>query len=318
MNANEKLKQRLQASLRKQSSGLLGLANLFKEYDTDASGALSWEEFCGALKKCGLAPSNQDIRALFLELDRDGNNEISYDEFISSMRSEMSEKRKILLERCFEKIDSDHDGTISMTDIGKAINPRNHPEVKAGRVSVNNLIQDFFNSFGTVSDTGYVNFEQFTEYYANIAAFEEDDAFIETMSALWGLSQSTATSLKSYASVNHQVGGNVTDNTDAGPGVQTNLDKLREQLIARGARGMVGLQRKFRIMDDDGSRSLSLVEFKKAIRECALSLTDLQLSQLFEYFDKDRSGSIDFDEFIVGVRVSSSSYFIEEPVQPCH
>ena len=305
MNANEKLKQRLQASLRKQTTGLLGLANLFKEYDTDGSGALSWEEFSGALRKCGLAPSNQDIRALFLELDTDGNNEISYEEFIRSMRAEMSENRKVLLERCFEKIDTDQDGVISMTDIGKAINPRNHPEVKSGKISVNNLIQDFFNSFGTVSDNGYVNFKQFVEYYANIAAYEEDNDFIETMSALWGLSQSTATSLKSYAAVNRGVGGNITDTSDAGPGVQANLDQLREQLRARGARGMVGLQRKFRIMDDDGSRSLSLVEFKKAVRECALSLTDLQLNQLFEYFDKDRSGSIDFDEFIVGVRVSN-------------
>ena len=93
MNPTDKLKQRLQASLRKQSTGLLGLANLFKEYDSDGSGSLSWEEFCGALKKCGLAPSNQDIRALFLELDRDGNNEISWDEFIRSMRKEMSKKK---------------------------------------------------------------------------------------------------------------------------------------------------------------------------------------------------------------------------------
>lgn len=30
------------------------------------------------------------------------------------------------------------------------------------------------------------------------------------------------------------------------------LDKLRAQLVARGARGISGLQRKFKIMDDDG------------------------------------------------------------------
>ena len=82
MSVNERVKQRLQAALKQQSGGLLGLSNLFKEYDTDGSGSLNWEEFCTALSKCGLTPSPQDIRALFLELDKDGNNEISYNEFI--------------------------------------------------------------------------------------------------------------------------------------------------------------------------------------------------------------------------------------------
>lgn len=56
-------------------------------------------------------------------------------------------------------------------------------------------------------------------------------------------------------------------------------------------------------MDDDGSKSLNLVEFKKGIRESGLKLTDMQLHQLFGYFDKDKSGSIDFEEFLQGIRV---------------
>ena len=42
---------------------------------------------------------------------------------------------------------------------------------------------------------------------------------------------------------------------------QVNSDNLvrlfREKIKARGARGMVGIQRLFKIMDDDGSRTLS-------------------------------------------------------------
>ena len=39
---------------------------------------------------------------------------------------------------------------------------------------------------------------------------------------------------------------------------------FRERIKGRGARGMVGIQRLFKIMDDDGSRSLSEAEFTKA------------------------------------------------------
>jgi histidinol dehydrogenase len=50
--------------------------------------------------------------------------------------------------------------------------------------------------------------------------------------------------------------------------------ELREQLATRGARGIVGLSRKFKIMDDNGNGSLSMSEFKKAMKECALQLSD--------------------------------------------
>eukprot|EP00937_MAST-01D_sp_MAST-1D-sp2_P005681 g5681.t1 len=85
-------------------------------------------------------------------------------------------------------------------------------------------------------------------------------------------------------------------------GVGAILGKLRGELKSRGARGIIGLSRKFRIMDDDGSKSLNLGEFKKAMRECNLSLDEVELRHLFTYFDKDGSGTIDFDEFLNGVR----------------
>ena len=37
--------------------------------------------------------------------------------------------------------------------------------------------------------------------------------------------------------------------------------KLQEKLASRGARGIIGLQRQFKIMDDDNSKSLNKYEF---------------------------------------------------------
>src|SRR5690606_10305012 len=80
------------------------------------------------------------------------------------------------------------------------------------------------------------------------------------------------------------------------------VKKLKEALIARGARGFIGLQRKFRIMDDDGNKVLSMAEFKKAMHEMKLGLSEAELRHLFQHFDQDGNGSIDFEEFIQGVR----------------
>lgn len=306
MSINEKVRQRFQAALKQQSGGLLGLANLFKEYDTDGSGSLSWEEFCSAIQKCGLAPSPQDIRTIFLDLDRDGSNEISYPEFILAMRGELSNQRKVLIKRVFETIDTDGDGVISMTDIGKCFNPKNHPDVKVGRITVAQLLREFLDSFSTVSEDGYVTLPQFTEYYANSAAFDDDIKFSEMMKGLWNLNSAstiaTPSSLKTFANNGSTAMGGIIGDNDAG--ANKALDQLREQLKSRGARGFVGLQRKFKIMDDDGNKALNLVEFKKGIKESGLNFTDLQLSQLFQHFDRDRNGSVDFEEFLVAVRVS--------------
>lgn len=81
------------------------------------------------------------------------------------------------------------------------------------------------------------------------------------------------------------------------------LDSLRLQLQKRGANGLLGLARKFRIMDDDNSGTLSETEFKKGMKECKIAdLSDKAIAHLFRFFDKDDSGSISYDEFLVGIR----------------
>ena len=77
---------------------------------------------------------------------------------------------------------------------------------------------------------------------------------------------------------------------------------LKQSLVSRGAKGFIGLQRKFRIMDDDRSGSLDSEEFKKAMRECGLFLTAPELDRLFLFFDRDGSKTIDFEEFLLALR----------------
>ena len=59
-------------------------------------------------------------------------------------------------------------------------------------------------------------------------------------------------------------------------------------------------------MDDDKNRSLNLEEFGEGMRDSGLKLSADELSQLFKAFDKDGSGSINFDEFLENIRVSQA------------
>jgi Ca2+-binding EF-hand superfamily protein len=45
------------------------------------------------------------------------------------------------------------------------------------------------------------------------------------------------------------------------------LERFREKMAQRGARGILGLKRIFKIMDDDGSGFLDRQEFAKALKD---------------------------------------------------
>ena len=306
MNAN-RVKEKFISVLKERGGGVLGLVHAFKEIDLDQSGSLSWEEFNNALQRGGLNPSPQDVRVVFVDMDKDGNNEISFDEFLDALRGELSEKRRKIITKIFQGIDNDGDGIISMTDIGSCFNPKNHPDVKNGKKPVPVLLKEFFESFKTVTETGNVNLQQLLQYYANAAAFQDDQTFEQEMSSLWNITKGSggAKSLSQTISNNNNRNTNNNNNNASGlSAVDKLLDQFKETLVSRGANGIIGLQRKFKIIDDDGNNQLNYNEFKKAIRENALTFSDTDLSLLFNYFDKDRSGTLSIDEFLVGVRVS--------------
>lgn len=80
------------------------------------------------------------------------------------------------------------------------------------------------------------------------------------------------------------------------------MGQFRDRLKLRGARGIVGLQRTFKIMDDDQSHTLSLPEFTKACRDFKIGIQDEYLQTLFDSFDSNRDGTLSVQEFLYAIR----------------
>lgn len=80
------------------------------------------------------------------------------------------------------------------------------------------------------------------------------------------------------------------------------LARLRQKLASRGARGIIGLSKQFRIMDDNHSMSLDKYEFNKAMQDYMLGFSEGEISRLFTFFDYDRSGLVEYDEFLRTIR----------------
>lgn len=80
------------------------------------------------------------------------------------------------------------------------------------------------------------------------------------------------------------------------------MEQMRNMLKKRGAEGIRGLARNFKICDTNGSGKLDLEELEKCFRLCKLNLSKQQSELIFNFFDRSGDGYVSFDEFVKTIR----------------
>ena len=58
----------------------------------------------------------------------------------------------------------------------------------------------------------------------------------------------------------------------------------------------------FKTMDRNGNGTLSPIEFKYAMRDYGLQLSDIEVTQIVKYFDTNKDGQLSFNEFLRAIR----------------
>ena len=75
------------------------------------------------------------------------------------------------------------------------------------------------------------------------------------------------------------------------------------QILSLGATYILAaVMRVLKIMDDNGDGKLDKSELKWGLKDYGIVLSNAELDHVFSYFDRDRSGTIDRDEFLAGLR----------------
>lgn len=123
---------------------------------------------------------------LFDIFDRDGSGEISYDEFLRMVRGEMNDMRKALAKKAYNIMDKDKSGTLDINDIRQTYNAKQHPDVKAGKKTEDEILSEFLDTFedhhadikgNADSRDGKINMNEWIEYYNNVSMSIDDDAY---------------------------------------------------------------------------------------------------------------------------------------------
>jgi len=74
--------------------------------------------------------------------------------------------------------------------------------------------------------------------------------------------------------------------------------------LTRSAYGIRGLARIFKAMDENGNKKLDVDDFRWGLMDYGVSITKEEAAEILIHFDKNGDGSVNFDEFLVTLRVS--------------
>jgi len=83
-------------------------------------------------------------------------------------------------------------------------------------------------------------------------------------------------------------------------------------IVAQGgidvAHGLRGVRRQMASMDKNGNKFLERPEFDASLRSCGIDMTSFEMNETFRHFDFNADGSINYDEFLTGLRKPLSSH----------
>ncbi len=86
----------------------------------------------------------------------------------------------------------------------------------------------------------------------------------------------------------------------------SNFEEIKAKVVnmckTRSSNGLRGLRILFRAMDRNRNNSLEPMEFKYAMRDFGVDLSEVEITQILKYFDTNKDGKLSFDEFLRAIR----------------
>ena len=279
----------------------------------------------------------EEIKNIFKMYDINEKGIMEYRKFLNDLLKlkSMTESRKNHLKNIFDHLDFERKQAL---DINELISIYKKPESNEEENIIPDLLETFviFHNIIRGTRNPLVSLEDFIEYfnYINILIPEtkNDQLFIDFTADKWRLYDKSFDERKNLVinrtgglglgkQKNREAMNKLTGSNKAPFGtdkekinynlneeeatVKYNVNKiedlvghLRYILFQRGPRGLMALKRTFMLLDENADKKISFAEFEKMFKRYRFNLSEIEVNNLFNYFDKDKSGLIDYSEFL--------------------
>ena len=297
--------------------GICSIARNFRIIDENNSQTIDFNDFKQVCSMFNFGLNDNQLKLVFANFDVENTGEIDYDELIRTLRGEMNEFRQKLVQQAFELLDTNKSGEISFEDLKNYYNNKNHPDVLSGKINEEEALKEFLDTFqetynylcGTESNN-VITIEEFLEYYENVSmTIDEDDYFEYLLNNTWNLGLKTKYQ-NEIQQKNVEVNNNVNVEKNNKEEIKEDLNIKNEQALIKfikeiknlGTTSLISLMRLFKLNDIENSKELEFYEFSKSLHEFETELTEEEISDLFNYFDKDKTENINYINFINAIR----------------
>eukprot|EP00357_Protocruzia_adherens_P004449 CAMPEP_0114993068 /NCGR_PEP_ID=MMETSP0216-20121206/12311_1 /TAXON_ID=223996 /ORGANISM="Protocruzia adherens, Strain Boccale" /LENGTH=302 /DNA_ID=CAMNT_0002356643 /DNA_START=97 /DNA_END=1005 /DNA_ORIENTATION=+ len=269
---------------RKGPMGIRTLKRTFKRYDHNGNNKLDIEEFEEALGAFGLFPKKVDLQALMKYYDVDDDGNVNFEEFLRGLREPLNERRSALVNRAFEIMDKDNSGFITVKDVVHVYNVEKNQDFIDGTKTKEEIVSDFLSNFEGArgNNDGKITKQEFNDYYSDISSsIPNDEYFVQLMESVWLIGED-----ETGAAFKGEIG--------------RFIKMMRQKLIQRtsGSHDEYLLRQIFRDFDTDDSGKLTIDELNAMLLKLEIPLERKYTRAIFNTFDKDGNGTIEFEEFV--------------------
>ena len=172
--------------------GMRALAMTLARADLTCCGSLDAEEFEAALASFNLFPTKKELQAFFKAFGSDGR--ISYEKFCDAMREPMSTRRRAIVDLCFEKVDTNVNGWLSVEELCSAYDVSCNQDAIEGKLTKEQIVQQFLEAFSIRGEAvTQVTRDMWTDYYTDLSmTVVEDNYFVAMLESIWCVVENAA------------------------------------------------------------------------------------------------------------------------------
>ena len=251
----------------------LGMQRSAMEYDAhdvDGDQRLDFGEFCAMVREREDGEhTDEELKARFKALDADGSGQVDFNEYVSYSLCDALQRSSSKVIDLFKTWDEDGSGEVDKKEFRRAIKSMGF-DFFANDAEIDMVFEGFdLDSSGTIT-------------------------YKELNTALRKIKPPPTRALRRTEDKKNSKSRSAFDSA-----VQLNMDSdvpIQEQIVELMQKHRVQVIKLFQDWDDDGNGEVSKKEFRKAIAALGVNAPANELNALFDTFDTDKSGSLEYKE----------------------
>ena len=332
--------EKLREILKKQgATGVIELMRNIRNVDLANSNGIDLDEFITVIQSILKNTENsfpvKEIQNIFNVYDINQNGIMEYKKFLDDLLKlrEMSKSRKNHIQKIFNHLDFEGKQLLDINELTSLYKKPTEndpvPDLLESFITFHNILRGNRNPLVNIND--FLKFYNYINFL--IPVTKHDKLFIDSTSESWllydksfderknlmkvkieGLGKQKNREAKNKLIVSHKTPyGTIKEKinynlNEQNPTTKYYVNKiedlmghLRSILSQRGYSGIMSMRRTFMIIDENSNKKITFDKFEQLFKKFRYSLSEEEINNLFNYFDKDGSGFIDYDEFVNGV-----------------